>query len=107
MKINSNPQIVYRSNFLDKIYNKFVSTNIIKNELDEEKWEIYKSLFSLFKNEYTNIAEEIQYRITGGENPNKVFLDILNREKDLPIEISMYKSSLIDIENKEWIEKFC
>jgi len=49
MKINSNPQIVYRSNFLDKIYNKFVSTNIIKNELDEEKWEIYNHYFLYLK----------------------------------------------------------
>lgn len=69
---------------LDKAYNKHI-TNIIET-LDEEKecrWETYniiiQELINGGKGEY---FEEIKYRLTDGEDPNQVMLDIINREVD-------------------------
>ena len=108
MEVNTNPQVDYRSNFLEKIYNRFVNNEYSKNTiLEEEKWETYNLIIYLLNfNEYKNLIEEIQYRVTGGELPENVFDDILNREIDLPVEILGCRAYLTDIENKEWIEIF-
>jgi len=108
MRPSISPQIDSRSNFLEKIYNRFIKSKITNSKLEEEKWEIYNSLFNLFK-EYglQKIIDEIRYRITGGESENEVFLDVLTKYDTLPIEFDLYKSTLYDIEDKEWIENFC
>jgi hypothetical protein len=69
---------------LDKAYNKHVIC--ILETLDEEKenrWETYnlviQQLMSQNKGEY---FKEIKYRLTDGEDPSKVILDIIEREID-------------------------
>ena len=69
---------------LDKAYNKHVIC--ILETLDEEKenrWETYnlviQQLMTQNKGEY---FKEIKYRLTDGENPNQVILDIINRDLD-------------------------
>jgi hypothetical protein len=54
--------------------------------LDEEKqarWETYNLIVEVLT-ESTNIdyIKEIKYRLTDGEDPNKVMLDIIEREND-------------------------
>jgi hypothetical protein len=56
------------------------------NELDEDKqarWETYDLIISDFMENGKEWAfEEIKYRITDGEDPNKVILDIIERDSD-------------------------
>jgi len=70
---------------LDRAFNKHLS-NISKNfngEEEETRWEIYSIIIDEFLNqnkyEYVN---EIKYRITDGEDPNIVILDIIERDSD-------------------------
>ena len=66
---------------LDKEYSKLIN-NVISNSDDdeEERWETYnfviKELFTIDNGEY---FQEIKYRLTDGENPNDVILDIISR----------------------------
>ena len=66
---------------LDKLYRKFAIDSIWNsNENDIERWEIYNiimnGLISIGKYES---FEEVKYRITDGENPNLVMLDIIDK----------------------------
>jgi hypothetical protein len=69
---------------LDKAYNKHI-INVIES-LDEEKkarWETYNLVVEVLT-ESTNkdYMNEIKYRLTDGEDPNRVMLDIIDREID-------------------------
>lgn len=70
---------------LDKAYNKHI-LNVI-NSLDEEKndrWETYNLIVSeLSKNTEKDYLKEVKYRLTDGEDPNLVILDIIEREHEL------------------------
>jgi len=69
---------------LDKAYYKHIN-NLVQtlSEEDEARWEIYsiiiEQLISEGKEQY---YKEIKYRISDGENPNQVMLDIIERESD-------------------------
>lgn len=66
---------------LDKLYRDFVINSLVN--FDDEtitRWEIYNTIMS----ELVNIGkhesfQEIKYRVTDGENPNLVMLDIINK----------------------------
>ena len=69
---------------LDKAYNKHIVS--IMETLDEEKqarWETYNLVVEILtdstKKDY---MKEIKYRLTDGEDPNNVMLDIIDREID-------------------------
>jgi hypothetical protein len=69
---------------LDKAYHKHI--NYVLENLDEEneyRWEIYNliiiQLVKQGKNEY---FKEIKYRLTDGEDPNYVILEIIERESE-------------------------
>ena len=69
---------------LDKAYCKHID-NLVKNlsEEEEARWEIYSVIIEqLIKDGKEQYFKEIKYRITDGENPNKVILDIIERESD-------------------------
>lgn len=65
---------------LDRAYNKHI--NKVLTNLDEEqesRWETYGVIIQeLIKNKKENLFKEIKYRISDGENPNEVFLSILD-----------------------------
>jgi len=73
-----------RKTYLDKAYN----THIINlfEELDEEKksrWETYNLIVEvLTESTKKDFMKEIKYRITDGEDPNIIILDIIQREID-------------------------
>lgn len=72
-------------NFLDKIYNNFIITSL-KNidEETEERWVTYETVIrELVALGKANYFEEIKYRLTGGEDPNDVILDILNKDAEV------------------------
>lgn len=69
---------------LDKAYNKHIN-NLI-DTLDEEnqgRWETYNMIIQELINEgKEDYFNEIRYRLTDGEDPNKVILDIVDRDLD-------------------------
>ena len=73
-----------KKTILDRAYTKHI--NSIFETLDEEKesrWETYNVIMEELINDGKGIYfEEIKYRLTDGENPNSVMLDIINREPD-------------------------
>lgn len=69
---------------LDEAYYKHINYILhTLNEDDEMRWETYNLIVEfLIKQGNKNILGEIKYRITDGENPNSVILDITNRYSD-------------------------
>jgi hypothetical protein len=70
-----------KNTLLDRAYAKLINQVIVKMDDEaEERWETYnliiKELFAIDNGEY---FQEIKYRFTDGENPNKVILDIVSR----------------------------
>ena len=67
---------------LDKAYQKHI--NYILQTLDEEKenrWETYSLVISEFnKMGVKGHINELKYRLSDGEDPNEVILDIIERE---------------------------
>jgi len=70
--------------FLDQAYHRHIKSII--DDLDEDKearWETYnlviQELINQGNGDYFN---EIKYRLTDGEDPNYVILDIIDREMD-------------------------
>lgn len=73
-----------KESVLDKAYKKHVK--VVLDTEDEEiqaRWETYQIIFEELvregKEEYLN---EIKYRLTDGEDPNQVILDIIDRDND-------------------------
>ena len=69
---------------LDKAYYKHIS-RILDNLDDEEeiRWETYNLIIQELINQGNNeYFTEIKYRLTDGEDPNYVILDIINRDSD-------------------------
>jgi hypothetical protein len=68
-------------NKLDKLYRDFVINSLTNFDDDTiTRWEVYNTIMS----ELVNIGshetfQEIKYRVTDGENPNLIMLDIINR----------------------------
>jgi hypothetical protein len=69
---------------LDKAYNKHI--NCVLQTLDDElefRWETYNLIITqLVKEDKINYFKEMKYRLTDGENPNEIILDILEREAE-------------------------
>lgn len=69
---------------LDKLYYEHV--NCLLNDLNEEdeiKWETYGLIIdSLLNQGHNNVLKEIKYRMTDGENPNEIILDLIQRHSD-------------------------
>ena len=69
---------------LDQAYNKHIKSII--ETLDDEKesrWETYNLVIQELINQGKgNYIDEIKYRLTDGEDPSDVMLDIIDRETD-------------------------
>ena len=67
---------------LDKEYYRHINT--ILETIDEEqeiRWETYNLIIEeLINLNHWDYFEEIKYRITDGENPNEVILEIIERD---------------------------
>ena len=66
---------------LDKAYSKLINSLLVEmDEEKEERWETYNLIIKeLFETDNGMYFEEIKYRLTDGENPNHVILDIASR----------------------------
>ncbi len=66
---------------LDKNYKSFLDKVLASYDEDnKERWELYNTIISeLIDTNQIDLFQEIKYRITDGENPNKVMLHIINK----------------------------
>ena len=66
---------------LDNLYRNFAIDSMwSSNQNDIDRWEIYNIIMNgLISIGKYNSFEEVKYRITDGENPNLVMLDIINK----------------------------
>lgn len=73
-----------KTTLLDQAYHKHIKSII--ETLDEEKearWETYNLVIQEFINQgKDSYFNEIKYRLTEGEDPSQVILDIIEREGD-------------------------
>ena len=73
-----------KQSVLDKAYNKHIK-EVLDTVDDEirERWETYQVIFEeLVKEGKEDYFNEIKYRLTDGEDPNQVILDIIERDTD-------------------------
>jgi hypothetical protein len=71
-------------NKLDKLYQKYLLNNV--NLLDSDMFHRFE-IYDVIMNELIKIGDmvsfdEVKYRLTDGEDPNFVMLDIVNRYED-------------------------
>lgn len=95
---------------LDKEYSKLID-NIIStsNEEKEGRWEIYNLIISeFFKIDDGVYFKEIKYRLTDGEDPNGVILDIISRYNPDEINafISFLKKRVEEYAEEDFFRKF-
>lgn len=95
-------------NFLDKAYGKFIKESLSKGDDNNiERWELYNSIMvELLNLEKMNYFEEVKYRFTGGENPNNVMLDIIEKDYDTIVNLSSFKNKLNHFIDLDIINRF-
>lgn len=98
-----------KNSTLDKAYNKHI--NDLFSKLDEEKqerWETYNIIIQeLIKEGKLESYCEIKYRLTDGEDPNDVILDIIDRNVD---EVNglvwFFKRRLEEYQEDDYLRRF-
>lgn len=94
---------------LDKEYNRHIN-NIIStlDEENESRWETYNLIIdSLTHNDYNEYINEVKYRLTDGENPNEIMLDIIERNSlDLDDLIWLLRKRIEEYIEEDFIKKF-
>lgn len=93
---------------LDKEYKKLI--NEIIQTFDEEikdRWELYNIIINeLIKNGKEKYFQELKYRLTDGENPNQVILDIINRDNDTSNMLFYLKNKIKMFLDEDFYKRF-
>lgn len=95
-------------NNLDKEYNQFIKKTMMN--LDEEtkqRWETY----SVIMDELININridcfEEVKYRLTDGEDPNKVMIDIINKNQNASTLLWFMRKRILEYIDEDFYNRF-
>jgi len=65
---------------LDKQYQRFLKALDFEDDYTYWKWEVYNNIVKeLLSLGHTVLFDELKYRLTGGEEVNYVFMDILSK----------------------------
>lgn len=98
-----------KKSMLDKAYNKHL-INVLNslNEEVEARWETYSFIIEQLIEDGKDIyLKEIKYRLSDGENPNEVILDILSRESDNMDGITwMFKKRIEEFLEEDFFNRF-
>jgi len=94
---------------LDKEYNSFLRLQLKDSGEDETyRWETYNLIMDeLLKIEERDSFNEIKYRLTDGENPNKVIIDVLSRLDYDSNLIFLLERRLKDFIEEDFYNRFC
>tara|TARA_B100000927_G_scaffold45106_3_gene32587 strand:+ start:2177 stop:2512 length:336 start_codon:yes stop_codon:yes gene_type:complete len=95
-------------NRLDKEYSKYLINTMVN--VSEEKyfrWEAYNLIMEQLINEgrYSEF-DEAKYRLTDGENPNYVMLDIIERDKNEHGLIWLMRKRILEYIEEDFFAKF-
>lgn len=73
-----------RRSLLDKVYYKHITCILEKLDEDSEiRWETYDLIINqIMRSSNKDYLGELKYRLTDGEDPNYVVLDIIERENE-------------------------
>lgn len=75
--------------------------------IDVDRVECYSEIIDeLIDNDYINEVGEIKYRVTGGEDINKVHLDVLSRVTDLNMNLRGLYLALKEYEEEDIYKRF-
>ena len=94
---------------LDKEYNKFIEATL--NDTQDEKiiykWEIYNLIMDeLLQLGKEHLFNEIRYRLTDGENPNYVIMDIIERDSNLSGFLWLIRKRIEEFINEDFENQF-
>lgn len=98
-----------KNSALDKAYQKFVFDLTEKLTRDEEsRWELYSTIIEiLLKEGKKEYYKEMKYRLSDGENPNQIMLDIINTElEDGNLVLSFFKPIIEDYLEEDFFKRF-
>jgi len=95
-------------NLLDKKYNNFIQNSLSNTDEETiERWFTYEAIMSdLIGLNKIHYFEEIKYRLTGGEDPNELILEIINRDNELKTHLWAHLRRLNDYKNEDLIKRF-
>lgn len=93
---------------LDKEYEKFLKKTLIN--LNDEKlyrWETYNLIMEGLLNDGKHETfQEVKYRLTDGENPNDIMLDIISRENNYNGLLWLMKKRIEEYLDEDFFEQF-
>ena len=94
---------------LDKEYSKFLETTLkdVQDDAILYRWETYNLIMSeLLKLGKINLFNEIKYRFTDGEDPNKVMLEILERVPNLSGFLWLIRKRIVEYIDEDFENQF-
>ena len=101
---------IIRKSVLNESYKMYISgiLNALNNDEDEIRWEIYNLILSNFYSKgKINLVDEYKYRVTDGEDPNVVILDIIHKYPyDIDGTVWSFKKRLEDFIEDDFIKRF-
>lgn len=101
---------IIKKSVLNESYKSYVASilNALKDDDDEIRWEIYNIIMSNFYNKgKINLINEYKYRVTDGENPNEIILDIINKHPyDIDSTVWSFKRKLEEFLEDDFINRF-
>lgn len=96
-------------NSLDKKYKNLINNSLLDSDEETyERWLTYDSIINeLIRIEKINYFEEFKYRFTGGENPNKILSEIINKDSEIKAYMWSYLRQLKIYYNEDIVNRFC
>ena len=98
-----------KKSILDNAYNQHLN-NVLKtiDEEEETKWETYSFIIELLISQgKQTYLQELKYRLSDGENPNAIILDIIQRYSDsVDAMVWFFKKRLEEYLEEDFYKKF-
>jgi len=94
---------------LDKEYNRYLEKTLKKIKDDDilYRWDIYNLIMEeLIELDKLDLFDEVRYRITDNEDPNKVMIDVLNKTGVLSGFLWLIKKRIKDFINEDFENLF-
>ena len=94
--------------FLDKTYEIFIR-NLFSNSDEDtyERWLTYDTIIKeLILLDKLNYFDELKYRVTGGDNPIDVLMDIINKDNETRTYLWTHLQKLKEYKNEDLTKRF-
>lgn len=97
-----------KHNELDKAYNRLIQSHLNScDDNEKERWVTYSSVIDeIIDLKQMNSFRELKYRITDGENINKVLISIINDNSELKTELKKYLRTLQLYDDVDFMKRY-